>query len=534
MRESFRAAAWTPPRVRRFLEALDLPATGRFVAITVAIAWFGTFILWRSDYRFFDFLCNHDPGAALRTDEVISQGARPGTDFFYIYGLLPVFVSHVFFGIFGRTPPSFLALLFVISCFSYAGLTWTISAFRPTRLGALLIAVGAGQASWQITPTYAMETAVLVWAVALRIRGRNTAAVALATVALFVKMSMAAVIVAELAGLVVLDALRTRRGRPLLALLAIPIVAATAAGLCIAWLGVPALVASFDVHAGATVYRAYNLGFLREGRVFWHPAGHNLGWYLGSIAGPWCLASIALVFLAIRAAARLLRATIDGSTRGPVLVSEEARAISGFANLAFIVGFFGPALYGAYYYAWLLLVGVAPSIAQARLRVEAREGATVAAWAAGFGWLSLGAILLLSQKVAVGQFMAFVRDRRVLVGPVTMEPDDADELKATLALGHSIGRGSIAAIARVANFGLVDPTIREGHYWMLPMGAPKTKAVDETIDLAESADAIFVTKFDYPELTPIPELKEILETSERLHEGKRFLLLRPRPRTEAH
>ena len=50
---------------------------------------------------------------------------------------------------------------------------------------------------------------------------------------------------------------------------------------------------------------------------------------------------------------RLVRATIDGSTRDARLVSEEVRAMSGFANLAFIVGFYGLALFSAYYYAWL-------------------------------------------------------------------------------------------------------------------------------------------------------------------------------------
>ena len=158
MRESRRAADdWIPLQVRRRLEPLDRPATIRFIAISLAIAWFGTFILWRCDYRFFYFICDLDPGAALGTDEAISLGARPGTDFFYYYGLLPVFVSHLFFGVFGRSPLSLLALISLISCFSYAGLTRTISAFRPTRLGALLIAIGAGQASWQITPMYAME-----------------------------------------------------------------------------------------------------------------------------------------------------------------------------------------------------------------------------------------------------------------------------------------------------------------------------------------------------------------------------------------
>ena len=107
-----------------------------------------------------------------------------------------------------------------------------------------------------------------------------------------------------------------------------------------------------------------------------------------------------------------------------------------------------------------------------------------------------------------------------------MDQEDADELRATLALGHSTGGGVIASVSRVANFGLIDPAIREAHYWMLVMGMPRTKSVDETLRLAASADAILVPKFEYSELVSIPEFKDLLERGERLHDGKRFLLLR--------
>ncbi len=65
---------------------------------------------------------------------------------------------------------------------------------------------------------------------------------------------------------------------------------------------------------------------------------------------------------------------------------------------------------------------------------------------------------------------------------------------------------------------------------MLVRGMPTTKALNETVRLAESSDTIFVTKYDYNDLAQVPELKPLLENGERLHDGKHFLLLRPRAR----
>jgi hypothetical protein len=511
-------------RVQRFSEVWDRPATVQFVALTLAVVWFATFLFWRCDYRAFNDICNHDPGAVLRLDEVISQGARPGADFFYYYGLLPVFISHVFFGVFGHSPLALFELLFAISCCSYVGLAWTISAFRPSRLGALLLAIAAGHATFQATPTHALETALLVWAVALRIRGRNTGALVVASVALFAKMSMPTVILAEFAGLSALDAVRTRTLRPLLPLLVIPTVFLVGAGLSIAWMGVPAFISEFNAPAAAALYRAYDLGFFREGRHFWSPVGHTLGWYTGFVAGPWCVGSMILAVLAVRGAVRSLRAAFKGAPRD---ISEETLAMCGFANLAFVLGFYGPAI-SAYYYTWLVLVGMTPILARAKLGLDEDGVMRARPWAAAFGWVSLSVALLLSQTTAAKHFVHFARERTVNVGSTYMNPDQADELKATLALGHSVGGGVIAAIARTANFGLVDPTIREGHYWMLLVGAPMTKAVTETAHLAQTSDTIFVTKFDYAGglLTRIPAFKAVLDGSERLHDGKYFLLLR--------
>jgi len=527
MKKLARLFGLSHPRLQRILETLDRPATARFLAIALAVVWFASFAaaVCRREYRSFDGVCNHDLGAVLRVDEVIAQGFRPGIDFFYYYGLLPLAVCHAFFGVVGRSPISLILLMFVLSSLLYVGVAWVMMAFHPTRLGALLLAIAAGHVTNHLAPTHAMEAAVLVGAIGLRLRGHSLGAIALATIGLFTKMSMATVLLGGFAGLIVLDALRTRRIQPLSALLAFPVVFGVGAGLSIAWLGAPAFAGGFDARAGAAIYRAWNLGFLREGRGFWHPAGHNLNWYLGSIAGPWCLGSLVLLFLAIRGVVRLLRATIHREAHNGTLMSEELYALAGFGNLAFVVGFYGPSLY-VLNYAWLLLIGFAPIIGPARLGVGDQADDSLLQAVRRLGWLPLGVFLLLSQVNTLKAVLASARTPRVTVGQVTMPLSQADELAATLALGHSVGGGVVTAIGHTANFGLVDPTIRQGHYWMLVHGMPKTKALEETLELAKSSDVVLVTKPDYPTLRLISEFKPLLENSERLHDGKHFLLLR--------
>lgn len=514
-------------RVRAWLELMNRPASARFLWTVLAITWFGTLVLWRADFRNFLFVCDHDPGAALHTDEVISAGARPGTDFYYPYGLLSLFIPHLFFAVFGRSPAALVSLIGLFSLCSYIGIAWSLGQFKPSRLGATLLAAAAGHATWQVTPMYAMETAMLIWAVALRLRDRRVLAIVVATVVLFVKMSMASVVVAELLALTVVDAVRSRRAQALTPLLAAPVTAALCSVFMIAWLDKRALIGSFDASVGARMYRAYNFGFFREGRLLWDPTGHTIFWYLGGIPGPWLLASGALVVLAIAGSVRLLRSCITRTERDLRLVSAEAATMSGFANLAYIMGFYGPALNGTFYYAWFLLVGVAPSIAGARLhfgeRLRRRN------LAINGSWLSLGLLLLSSQSVAVRQFFGFIAEPRVKVGSVTITPEHGDELAVTLALGHSTGAGVITAVARASNFGLVDPTIRQGHHWQLLKGVPQMKAIEEMLHLARVSDTLLVPAYDYWDLLQIPQLRPLLEHAQRLHAGKRLLLLRAQP-----
>jgi hypothetical protein len=400
-----------------------------------------------------------------------------------------------------------------------AGLASITLAFRSTRLGAVLIAIIVSQVITPGIPTHALEAALLVWAFAMRIRGRTFAAIALATAAVFVKISMGTVMVLEFAGLAVLDAIRTRSARPLVALAAVPLVAVAGVGIGASTFGLKSLASGFDPGAGAAVYRAYDLGFFREGRNFWHPAGHTIGWYVGGLAGVWIVASLVLCVFAARGAVRILRATF-ARTENATQTADEANVIAGFANLAFILAFFAPSAGCVYYYCWVPLAGLIPALASAHFGPRADRP-----WAP-LGWAAVGLGLVLSSTAPLRAFAQFLREPRVRLGGLSVPLDEADEWKSTMALAHSVGDGAVTAVARVANFDVVEPSVREARYWMMLKGMRNTPALDELMELVRTSDTLLVTKHDYDQILPVPEFHALLTTSERLHDGKYFLLLR--------
>ena len=104
------------------------------------------------------------------------------------------------------------------------------------------------------------------------------------------------------------------------------------------------------------------------------------GW---GIAGPWCLAKHSgLLLWRCKAPCSCVVAMIYWRTARPlVLIARRGtHHRCGFANLAFIFGFFAPVLWGAYYYrVWLLLIGlsatqsVTPGSPYTRGRAKAYE-----------------------------------------------------------------------------------------------------------------------------------------------------------------
>jgi hypothetical protein len=504
---------------RRLIDGLERSATPRFVGLAIGLAWAFWFLLANAGYTAFGWICNLDPGAVLRTDEIIAQGQRPGTDFFYYYGPFPLLVSRAFFFVFGRSPLSLLALLAVIGAGFAAGLASIVQFFKPTRLGVLLIAVASVHVITPPMPTHGLEAALLIWAVALRIRGHHALALTLACCGFFAKISMSSVLLAGLVALVVCDAIRARSSRPLASLVVVPVaLAALFVGSSLAF-GTASVLACLDPRGGANLYKAANLGILREGRNLWHPAGHTLGWYLGGLPGPWLAASVVLLARGSGAAVRFVRGLVSRVARDEQTIQDETCVITAVAHVAFVAFFFGISAWVTYY-TWLLVVGLTPALGRARLGSPGGDGTS------RYGWLALAAFLLLSTKAAVARFVDVVRSPRTWVADTWMPVEEARELKESLAIAHGTGAGVVTAVAHVANFGMVDPTLRQGRYWMMQPGMRITPSVAELVSLAHSSDTLFVTQSDYAQLLMIPEFSPLFAKNERLYEGKHFIVLR--------
>jgi hypothetical protein len=181
---------------------------------------------------------------------------------------------------------------------------------------------------------------------------------------------------------------------------------------------------------------------------------------------------------------RFVRGLLGRALRDEQAIQDETCLIACVAHLAFVVAFFGISAWVTYY-TWLLLVGLAPLLARARLSCPRGDGTS------RYGWLALAALLLMSTKAPVARFIDVFRRPRAWVGATWMPVDEARELKESLAIAHGTGAGVVTALAHVANFGMVDPTLRQGRYWMMQVGMRTTPSVAELLRLAQSSAALF-------------------------------------------
>jgi len=328
--------------------ASDPPPPGRawplfllFAAEVVAVTLFQT-----PGERFTRYAYG-DSGADLVIPTLTARGLRPGVDFGYIYGLLPLALNRAWFAAAGATPAACRLAKLACELALAWGLARYAKALRVGAAGAALIAAALpdmvqGPAAVLV---HALEPALLVNALALQARGRRGGALALATACLFVKPSMAYIY-----GLVLLAAIFADGGRRCWRALA-PAAAlglALAAGLA-ALYGVGPLLRTLAPGAGAEVYRQGGYGFFRgAGRAFWLIPGGGLRDYFRYEVGSWLIGTAALAAAGVFTLASMVRRR--RSTRADEMVITCAGL-----HTAFVVAFFGHRASWVYYYpVWAL------------------------------------------------------------------------------------------------------------------------------------------------------------------------------------
>ena len=321
----------------------------------------------------FDTFAFYDTGSNLTAQYLISNGYRPTIDFSYPYGLLPLIFGRTWFALFGITPRACVALIPVIDLLIIWGLVRFAVNLRLNFAGVLLLALGA----FLIIPSSftnlsdGMEPIFIIHALADQAAGNRRRALALATVCVFVKPSMAFFLGFILIVFMVAEALQLH-DRPLSAFItdtraAAVIGSASAAAIALAY-GYSSLLGSIFPVRGIGVYHAQGFGFFEgAGRSFWAPPGAPWVYYLANPAGVWIVYTIALIVAGLVVVSRALA---QGATRSRIEHTSEIIVSCAFLHLSFILLFFGNQFSWRYYF-YVLVLGLCAAARRWQLVVAA-------------------------------------------------------------------------------------------------------------------------------------------------------------------
>ncbi len=328
----------------------------------------------------FNFWMFSDQGANLIVQFLAAQGLRPALDFGYNYGVLPLMIGRLWFAIFGATPTSCAAALLLCGVAAAWGLARFASSLRLGWAGILLLVIAM---PFAVPPGYpsiahALEAALLCNGLAEQAAGKRERALALATAACFAKAGMGYVYGFILLLFIVTD-LRRREVSLARGLwrAAIPsIVTAALLALILSALSGPAAVLHTLLPiSGMREYRALNFGFFRDGRNFWHPPGVRIGYYAGTVAGFWIVASLWLFTCGLRSALASLHGALH---RVAGILSDEMIITCALLHAAFIGLLFGNS-FSWFYYSYILVMGVAATTALGSFATAAVWGLAVIA-----------------------------------------------------------------------------------------------------------------------------------------------------------
>ena len=317
-------------------------------------------ILWTPvnlDFAHFAFC---DSGANLSVQYLIAHGYRPGRDFAYPYGLLPILLGRIWFFFFGLTPIAYQALLIICECIMAFAIARVAAALQFGRaaitilLAALWIAI---QTSYPAT-AHVAEAMLLCLALAEQSAGRRSRALAFACAAIFAKPSMGYFYSFLLVAIAAHQARRAFSLRHFLTNLMPAAATALVLGAILSFIyGFIDLMHTVIPAAGAGNYRAMHYGFFTGiGSDFWRQPGSSWTHYLFDVSGFWLAATVFLGGAAAIAASRLWKDT--GSSNSEATRRSEIVLTCFILHASFVCLFFGNQ-WSWIYYSYFLVVGVA-------------------------------------------------------------------------------------------------------------------------------------------------------------------------------
>lgn len=295
---------------------------------------------------------------------LVTHGHRPGIDFGYPYGLLPIMLTQGVFHLLRWSPAAHEAAMGICGLASAWGMARFASAMRLRRIGIAFLVAAFPFAVLASYPSFvhALEAAVLCNALAEQAAGRRGNALALVTAACMTKPAMGYLYGFVLLLLILLEARRRSAAaasridwRAVLRTLApAALTGVILLMLLAAFYGADSLVKSLVPGTGSFEYRRMGLGSVfYGGRGLWYHPG-NPQFYLFTVSGFWISSTLWLAACGVRAAWKLAR----WERTEPAAASEEFVLTCAVLHIAFIIVFFGTATSWEYY-SYLLVMGVA-------------------------------------------------------------------------------------------------------------------------------------------------------------------------------
>jgi hypothetical protein len=327
-----------------------------------------------------------DPGSWIAVQYVTAHGARPGVDFGYLYGLLPILIGRAWFGLFGLTPWAYEAAMIVCGLLIALAMARLAHALRLSVVAIILLAFAlpVGIPSSYFSLAHALEAVLLAHAIAAHASGKRSTALALAAAACLVRPAMGYVYGAMLVVALVLSVTRTAptatwraRSRTIIREMApAALVALALLGILTIVYGPRSMAATILPIAGMRAYRFMHDGFFGPwGRSFWYVPGVSIVAYAATVAPFWLAASVWLIGAGLVAASRIARNAASAASTESDESAEKARrneivaCCGGMIAMFIFVMFGGPTSWSIYSY--VLVMGVAaasvPGIMRARI-----------------------------------------------------------------------------------------------------------------------------------------------------------------------
>lgn len=324
----------------QFLPAVAPPAAepARFLTLWAAYSLevlIVAFLLIPHDLGFFMFAFG-DRGSWLVVQYLTAHGLRPTIDFGYPYGLLPLIVGRIWFGIFGLTPAAFKLAMVAGGIAMAGGMARFASAMRLSRIGQALVVIALPVAIQSSLPSLAhmLEAVLLCLALGEHSRGNRGVALALVTAACFAKPALGYSYGLLLLALILAacrrqgsvnsrskasgqsndgnganaDGASKMDWRALGYILMPAAVTGTLLLVVLASVyGLRPLLSSVLPSNGIRIYRAQHFGFFTPwSRTFWYPTAGGLRDYMLTVAPFWIGSTVWLALAGLAAGWRLL------------------------------------------------------------------------------------------------------------------------------------------------------------------------------------------------------------------------------------